>query len=77
MGCKYCLVLNQIGQAINWELDRAYMHDSIYQPLIRLYEEKMIILGGFSFQAAEGDSSNMKLCAYITLGDQIVIEQAF
>lgn len=77
MGCKYCLVLNQFGLVVNWEWDTANVHDSLFQPLIRLYEDTMIVLGDFGFHAAEGDPSNLKLCAHKTWGDRMVIETTF
>jgi len=74
VGGKLCLLLNQFGLIVNFDCDTANEHDSIFQALIRLYEEQMIILSDLGFHAAEGDPENLKLCAPKTWNDRMVIE---
>jgi len=77
VGTKLCLLLNQFGLVVNFESGTANEHDSIFQALIRLYEERMIVLSDAGFHAAEGDPANLKVCAPKTWGDRMVIETVF
>ena len=74
VGGKLCLLLNQFGLIVAWACDTANVHDSTFQSLIRLFEERMIILGDTAFHAAEGDPANLKLCERGQWNDRMLIE---
>jgi hypothetical protein len=74
VGGKLCLLLNQFGLVVAWACDTAKVHDSTFQPLIRQFEEQMIILGDLAFHAAAGDPANLKLCARGAWNDRMLIE---
>jgi hypothetical protein len=74
VGGKLCLLLNQFGLVVAWACDTANVHDSTFQPLIRQFEEQMIILGDLAFHAAAGDPANLKLCARGEWNDRMLIE---
>lgn len=77
IGGKLCLLLNQFGLVVNFDCDTANEHDSIFQALIRCYEERMVVLSDLGFHAAEGDPLNLKLCRPKTWGDRMVVETVF
>jgi hypothetical protein len=55
VGGKVCLLLNQWGLVVAWECATANVSDQTFQPLIRQFEEQMIVLSDTAFHAAEGD----------------------
>jgi hypothetical protein len=68
------LILNQFGQVVAWDWDTAHVHDSTFQPLIKRYEEIIIILADEGFHAKEGDPSNLKICKRGTWNNRMLIE---
>lgn len=63
VGGKLCLLLNQWGLVVDWDLGTANEHDSVFHPLIRRWKDRMIVLGDGNFHARGGDPPNLKLCA--------------
>ena len=74
VGGKLCLLLNQFGLVVAWDCATAKVHDSTFHPLIRLFEEHMIILSDTAFHAAEGDPANLKLCERGEWHDRMLVE---
>lgn len=62
VGGKLCLLLNQFGLVVNWDMGGADEHDSAFQPLIRTVEDQMIVLADQGFHARGGDPQNLKVC---------------
>ena len=57
-----------------WECATANVADQTFQPLIRQFEEPMIVLSDTAFHAAEGDPTNLKLCRREEWNDRMRIE---
>ena len=74
VGGKLGFVLNQWGLVTAWDSATANVHDSYFQPLIRHFEEEMIILTDTNFHAAHGDPGNLKICARGTWNVRMVVE---
>lgn len=74
VGGKLCLILDQFGLVVDWDCDTANVHDSTFQPLIRKFEDQMIIFGDSGFHSAEGDPSNLKICERGTWNNRMLIE---
>ncbi len=74
VGGKLCLRLNRFGLVVGWDWATAHVHDATLQPLIRLFDERMIILGDTAFHAAEGAPANLKLCQRGEWNDRLRIE---
>lgn len=74
VGGKLCLWLNQCGLVVAWDGATAHGHDSTFHPLIRLFEEPMIIVSATAFQAAEGDPATLKRCARGEWNDRMLVE---
>jgi len=74
VGGKLCLLLNQFGLVVAWECATANVYDNSFQPLIRRFEEQMIVLSDTAFHAAAGDPANLKLCERGAWNDRMLIE---
>ena len=74
VGGKLCLVLNHLGLVSAWDCDTANVHDTSFQPLIRRFEDQMVILGDMGFHAREGDPSNLKLCERGQWNERMMVE---
>jgi hypothetical protein len=74
VGGKLCLLLNKFGLVVAWDCATANVCDNTFQPLIRQFEERMIVLSDTGFHAATGDPSNLKLCHRGEWNDRILIE---
>lgn len=77
VGGKFCLLLNQFGLVVNFDCDTANEHDTIFQSLIRLYEDRMIVLSDNGFHAETGDPANLKICQVKQWNDRMVIETVY
>lgn len=62
IGSKLCLVLNRWGLVTGWDCATANVHDTHFQPLIRKFENQMVVFGDKGFHAKEGDPANLKVC---------------
>jgi hypothetical protein len=74
VGGKLGFVVNQFGLVVAWDALTANAHDSKFQPLIRPFEEQMIVLVDHGFHAKTGDPLNLKICEHKTWGVRMVIE---
>jgi hypothetical protein len=74
VGGKLCLLLNKLGLVVAWTCDTANVSDTVFQPLIKKYEEEMIVCGDAGFHAKEGDPSNFKLCPRGTWNQRMMVE---
>lgn len=77
VGGKLCLVVNQWGQVVDWGDDTANVHDATFHPLVRQFEDEMIILGDNGFHAKTGDPKNLKICDPKHWNARMVIETVF
>jgi len=74
VGGKLCLLLNQDGLVVAWDCHTANVHDKTFQPLIKQFEEDMIVLADTGFHAKVGDPKNLKVCQRGTWNVRMVIE---
>lgn len=77
VGGKLCLLLNQWGLVVDWELGTANEHDSAFQPLIAAWAEQMVVLGDGNFHARAGDPPNLKLCPRGQWNVRMLVETVF
>lgn len=49
VGGKLCCVLNQFGLISGWDCATANVYDTTFHPLIRLFEEQMVVLSDHGF----------------------------
>jgi hypothetical protein len=74
VGGKLCFILNQLGLVSGWTSDTANVHDTSFHPLIRSYEDEMVILSDHGFFSKVGNPNNLKVCQRGTWNVRIIIE---
>lgn len=74
VGGKLGFVLNQFGLVTAWDCATANVYDAAFQPLIRQFEDEMIVLTDTHFHSKDGDPSNMKVCSRGTWNVRMVVE---
>jgi hypothetical protein len=74
VGGKLCFVLNKFGLVSGWTCDTANVHDTTFHPLIRSFEDEMLILSDHGFFSKAGNPSNLKVCQRGTWNVRIIIE---
>ena len=74
VGGKLGFVLNRFGQVCAWDCKTANTHDSAFQPLIRKFDERMLVLADTHFHQKAGDPPNLKVCKRGVWNDRMVIE---
>ncbi len=74
VGGKLCLVVNKFGLVVAWDCATANVADNTFQPLVRQFEDQMVVFGDTGLHAAAGDPSNLKVCQRGEWNDRMVIE---
>jgi hypothetical protein len=74
VGGKLCLLLNKLGLVVAWGCDTANVSDTVFEPLIKQYEEKMIVCSETGFHAKEGDPVNLKVCRRGSWNQRMMVE---
>jgi hypothetical protein len=74
VGGKLCFVLNQLGLISGWTCDTANVHDTAFHPLIRSFEDDMLILSDHGFFSKASNPSNLKVCKRGTWNVRIIVE---
>jgi hypothetical protein len=89
MGGKLCFVLNQWGLVCGWDCSTANVHDTAFHPLIRKFEDRMIVLADHGFYSRKGigqgksgwarpnpqhNPSNLKVCKSTQWGSRMLVE---
>lgn len=74
VGAKLCFVLNQLGLVSGWTCDTANVHDTAFHPLIRSFEDEMLVLSDHGFFSRASNPSNLKVCKRGTWNVRIIVE---
>jgi hypothetical protein len=74
VGGNLCFVLNQLGLVSGWTCDTANVHDTAFHPLIRSFEDEMLILSDHGFFSKTGNPNNLKVCKRGTWNVRIIVE---
>jgi hypothetical protein len=74
VGGKLCLLLNQDGLVVAWECATANVYDTTFQPLIKRFEDEMIVLADTGFHARAGAPPNLKVCPRGAWNVRMVVE---
>ena len=77
VGGKLCMVLNNLGLVVGWDCATANVHDTHFQPLIRSFQDQMVMLADMGFHSAEGDPPNLKLCRRGEWNERMKVETVF
>jgi hypothetical protein len=63
-----------LGLMVAWDCDTANVSDTTFQPLIKRYEEEMIVCGDGAFHSKAGDPANFNLCRRGTWNQRMMVE---
>lgn len=74
MGGKLCLLLNKLGLVVSWASATANVPDTVFQPLIKQFEEEMIVCADAGFHAKTGDPRNLRVCRRGTWNSRVMVE---
>ena len=74
VGGKLCLVLNKFGLVTAWDCGTANVHDNTFQPLVKQFEDEMIVFSDTGLHSKEGDPANLKVCRRGEWNDRMVVE---
>jgi hypothetical protein len=74
VGGKLCLLLNNLGLVVAWSCATANVSDTTFEPLIKQYEEEMIVCGDTGFHAKGGDPQNLKVCRRGSWNQRVMVE---
>ncbi len=74
VGAKVAYVVNQHGLIVAWDYAAANVSDTAFHPLIRDFQDEMVILTDTGFHAKDGDPTNMKPCKRGTWNVRMVVE---
>jgi hypothetical protein len=77
VGGKLCVVLNKFGLVVDFATDTANVSDKDFNPLLKRYEEEMIIFSDTGFDDKDGVPENVKLCKRGTWNVRMVVEGVF
>ncbi len=77
VGVKLGLLANRWGEIVGWMGMPANAHDTWFHPLVRLFQQRMVVLADTGFHARVGDPPNLKLCPRGTWNDRMLIETTF
>ena len=77
VGYKLCLLINQWGGIVGWLRAPTHVHDTLFEPMIEVFRDRMLILGDTGFHAWEGDPPNLKVCPRGTWNDRMLIETVY
>lgn len=74
VGGKLCCVLNQVGLISGWDCATANVYDTTFHPLIRLFEEQMVVLSDHGFYSRQGNPANLKVCKRGSWNVRMIVE---
>ena len=77
VGYKLCLWVNRWGGIVGWLHAPAHVPDTLFHPLIQVFQDRMLLLEDLGFHARAGDPPNLKLCPRGTWNDRMVIETVY
>ncbi|HWP42405.1 MAG TPA: hypothetical protein VNO14_04170 [Blastocatellia bacterium] len=74
---NFGVVLNKWGAVAGWQAETANVSDTQFHPLLKEFEEEMIIFADTGFHSKEGDPKNVKICQRGTRNVRMVVERVF
>lgn len=77
VGGKLCLLVNQDGLVVAWAAETANVCDNKFQPMVKEFEDEMIVLSDDAFHSRDGDPKNLKTCKRGTWNVRMIIETTF
>jgi hypothetical protein len=76
VGIKFCWLLNNHGQVVDWGWAPLNTHDQEFHPIIERYDGRSIVLSDYGFISADTMPANLKLCEKGTWNERMCVETA-
>lgn len=79
VGIKWCGVINDFGEIVNFGWQPMNRHDQVFYPLVSALNGQSIVMGDWGFRSAKKDTipDNLKLCKKGTWNVRMQVETAF
>lgn len=77
VGIKYCLLINDVGEAVGWGWNTANVHDQTFRPIAIGLKDDTITLTDQGFVQKGVPQENIKLCRRGSWNERMVIETVF
>jgi hypothetical protein len=74
VGVKWCPLINNNGEIVDWDWAPANEHDQVFRPVAEQYDGETITLTDSGFKKADAPPRNIKLCARGTWNERMLIE---
>ena len=75
VGGKLCLLLNHLGQVVDWDCDTANVYDgSALGHIVDSVADEMVVFADEGFEKLDGFPSNLRLCKRGEWNDRMLIE---
>lgn len=74
VGVKWCPLINNRGEVVDWDWNTANEHDQVFRPVAEQYDGETITLTDSGFVLADAPPSNIKLCTRGTWNERMLIE---
>lgn len=75
VGGKLCLLLNNIGQVVGWDVNTANVYDgSAFQHLVDGVADEMVVFADPHFEKKDWHPTNLKICPAKTWNDRMMVE---
>jgi hypothetical protein len=77
VGVKYCLLINDAGEAVGWGWNTANVHDQTFRSIALHFKDCTITLTDQGFVQKNVPQDNIKLCPRGTWNERMVVETIF
>ena len=77
VGGKLCVVFNKWSLVSGWQASTANVSDTEFHPLLKEFEQRMIICADSGFHSKDGEPENVKICERGTWNVRMVVESVF
>jgi len=75
VGCKLCLLQNNLGLIVNWDCDTANVYDgSAFQHVVESVLDEMVVFADMGFSKVDWLPHNLRLCQRGEWNDRMMIE---
>ena len=77
VGLKICPIISKFGLIVDWSVSTDNVCDKEFQPMIKKYENRMIVFTDTNFNDKNGNACNMKICKRGSWNGRMIVESIF
>lgn len=75
VGGKLCLLLNNLGQVVDWEVNTANVYEgAVFQELVDKVADDMLVFADTGFEKKDWQPTNLKICPRGTWNVRMIVE---